>query len=159
MRIHGRIRKLGLSSRPRYQLSVHVRNDEPVPGVAGISFRSSDARATLAAFGQRGFSHVPGNTSLELGVVIRSPPREVRLETFPSQNRRIMRLALPEIDSETIAPGNRFGVRGRATGCRRASASSSMIWTRVSPSCSRPGRAFAWFSVATRWIARPLRNP
>ena len=38
------------SSRPRYQLSVHVRNDEPVPGVAGISFRSSDARATRMAF-------------------------------------------------------------------------------------------------------------
>ncbi|MDE0443120.1 MAG: hypothetical protein OXL38_13495 [Gammaproteobacteria bacterium] len=96
------------SSRPRYQLSVHVRNDEPVPGVAGISFRSSDARATRMAFERGGFSHVPGNTSLELGVVTRSPPREVRLETFLSQNRRIMRLALPEIDSETVAPGEPF---------------------------------------------------
>ena len=38
----------------------------------------------------------------------RSPPREVRLETFLSQNRRIMRLALPEIDSETVAPGEPF---------------------------------------------------
>ena len=96
------------NGRPRYQLAVHVRNDEPVPGVAGISFRSSDARAAVAAFERGGFSHVPGNTSLELGVVIRSPPREVRLETFLSQNRRIMRLALPEIDSETIAPGEPF---------------------------------------------------
>ena len=92
---------------PRYQLSVHVRNDEDVPGVAGISFRLSDARA-LAAFEQGGFSRVPGNTSLELGVVTHSPPREVRLETFLSQNRRIMRLALPEIDWETVAPGEPF---------------------------------------------------
>ena len=95
------------SGRPRYQLAVHVRNDEPVPGVAGISFRS-DARAALAAFERGGFYHVPGNTSLELGVVIRSPPREVRLETFLSQNRRIMRLALPQIDSESTAPGEPF---------------------------------------------------
>ena len=94
---------------PRYQLSVHVRNDEDVPGVAGISFRSSYARgATAAVFGRGDFSHVPGNTSLELGVVTRSPPREVRLETYLSQNRRIMRLALPGIDSETIAPGEPF---------------------------------------------------
>ncbi|MDE0039231.1 MAG: hypothetical protein OXU77_17000 [Gammaproteobacteria bacterium] len=92
---------------PRYQLSVHVRNDEDVPGVAGISFRVSDARA-LAAFERGGFSHVPGNTSLELGVVTRSPPREVRLETFLSQNRRIMLLALPEIDSDTLAAGEPF---------------------------------------------------
>lgn len=99
------------SSRPRYQLSVHVRNDEPVPGVAGISFRSSDARATRMAFERGSFFHVPGNTSLELGVVTGSPPREVRLETFLSQNRRIMRLALPEIDSETVAPGEPFRAR------------------------------------------------
>ena len=96
------------SGQPRYQLTVHVRNDEDVPGVAGISFRSSDARAALATFERGGFSHVPGNTSVELGVVIPSPPREVRLETSLSQNRRIMRLVLPQIDSETIAPGEPF---------------------------------------------------
>ena len=92
---------------PRYQLSIHVRNDEPVPGVAGISFRLSDARAR-AAFERGGFSHVPGSTSLELGAVTPSPPREVRLETFLSQNRRIMRLALPEVDSQTMVPGEPF---------------------------------------------------
>jgi len=97
------------SSQPRYQLAVHVRNDEPVPGVAGISFRSS---STAEAFEWGDLSPVPGNTSLELGVVTRSPPREVRLETYLSQNRRIIRLALPEIDSETIAPDEPFrGVR------------------------------------------------
>ena len=97
------------NGQPRYQLAVHVRNDEDVPGVAGISFLSPRAqRATAAAFERGGFSHVPGNTSLELGVVTRSPPREVRLETYLSQNRRIMRLALPGIDSETIAPGEPF---------------------------------------------------
>jgi len=94
------------SGQPRYQLAVHVRNDEAAPGVAGISFRPSEARrAAGTALELGGFSHVPGNTSLELGVVTDSPPQEVRLETYLSQNRRIMRLALPEIDAETIVPG------------------------------------------------------
>ena len=87
---------------PRYQISVHVRNDEPVAGVAGISFRSSHT------FEWGDFARVPGDTSLELGVVTRTPPREVRLETWLSRNRRIMGLALPEIDSETIVPGEPF---------------------------------------------------
>ena len=94
---------------PRYQVSVHVRNDEEAPGVAGLSFLPSYAqRATPSAFERDGFSHVPANTSLELGLVTQSPPREVRLETFLSQNRRIIRLALPEVDAETIAPGEPF---------------------------------------------------
>ena len=117
------------NGQPRYQLAVHVRNDESVPGVAGISFRSSDARATQAVFERGGVSPVPGNTSLEYGVVTRTPPREVSLETFLSQNRRTMRLALPEIDSDTLPRENRSKVLDRATGCRRTSASSSTIWT------------------------------
>ena len=97
------------NGQPRYQLAVHVRNDEPVAGVAGISFRAPSERRGAAAVFERGdFSPVPGHTSLELGVVTRSPPREVHLETNLSQNRRIMRLDLPEIDSETIAPGEPF---------------------------------------------------
>lgn len=92
------------NGQPRYQISVHVRNDEAAPGVAGISLFSSESDAL-----QRGdVSPVPGNTSLELGVVTRSPPREVRLETYLSKNRRIMRLVLREIDSETIVPGEPF---------------------------------------------------
>lgn len=86
------------NGQPRYQLAVHIRNDEPVPGVAGISFRSR------FAYEWGDFAHVPGNTSLELGVVTREPPEEVRLETYLSQNRRIMRLAVPPIDVETTVP-------------------------------------------------------
>ena len=90
------------NGQPRYQLAVHIRNDEPVPGVAGISFRSG------YAFEWGDFAHVPGNTSLELGVVASEPPEEVRLETYLSQNRRIMRLAVPPIDPETTLPGEPF---------------------------------------------------
>ena len=92
------------NGQPRYQIAAHVRNDESAPGVAGISLFSSESDALQ----QGDVSPVPGNTSLELGVVTQSPPREVRLETYLSQNRRITRLALPEIDSETITPGEPF---------------------------------------------------
>ena len=90
------------NGQPRYQLAVHIRNDEPVPGVAGLSFRSQ------YAYQWGDFAHVPGNTSLELGVVAREPPDEVRLETYLSQNRRIMRLVVPPIDAETTVPGEPF---------------------------------------------------
>ena len=89
------------NGRPRYQLLVHIRNDEPVPGVAAIAFWTS-----LYQWGD--FVHVPGKTSLELGVVASEPPAEVRLETYLSQNRRIMRLAVPPIDPETTLPGEPF---------------------------------------------------
>jgi len=89
------------NGQPRYQIAVHIRNDEPVPGVAAIAFWTS-----LYQWGD--FVHVPGNTSLELGVVAPEPPAEVRLETYLSQNRRIMRLAVPPIDPETTLPGEPF---------------------------------------------------
>ncbi|MDE0037354.1 MAG: hypothetical protein OXU77_07300 [Gammaproteobacteria bacterium] len=86
---------------PRYQVAVDVRNDEPVPGLAGLYLRA----APPSFFGQWGeFVHVPGNTSLELGVVTQGPPEEVRLETYLSKNARISRLPIPSPDAETIVP-------------------------------------------------------
>ena len=85
------------NGQPRYQLAVHIRNDEPVPGVAAIAYWTS--------YYQWGdFVHVPGKTSLELGVIASEPPSEVRLETYLSKNRRIMRLAVPPVDVETTVP-------------------------------------------------------
>ena len=86
---------------PRYQIAVDVRNDEPVPGLAGLYLWT----APPLDFGQWGeFVHVPGNTSLELGVVMQGPPEEVRLETYLSKNARISRLPVPFADAETIVP-------------------------------------------------------
>ena len=86
---------------PRYQVAVDVRNDEPVPGLAGLYLRA----APPLGFGQWGeFVHVPGNTSVELGVVMQGPPEEVRLETYLSKNARISRLPVPTADAETIVP-------------------------------------------------------
>ena len=82
---------------PRYQILVHVRNDEPAPGVAGLSYRAGEEGFTWSPFVQ-----VPGESSVEIGAVSREPPEEVRLETYLSLNRRIMRLRMESLDAETI---------------------------------------------------------
>ena len=82
---------------PRYQVAVNVRNDEPAPGVAGLG-----VTAPPTGFFQWGtFVHVPGNTSVELGVTTSGPPEEVRLETYLSKNARVSRLPIPQADAET----------------------------------------------------------
>ena len=88
---------------PRYQVAVHVRNDQPVPGVAGLGARETrpDGFGGMFQWGQ--FVHVPGDTTLELGLVIQTPPADVRLETYLSQNARVMRLSIPRVDAELIA--------------------------------------------------------
>ena len=91
------------NGQPRYQVTVHVRNDEPVPGVAGIGFRVPQSGAPFV-FGFRWgkFVHVPGNTAMEFGVTTQAPPLEVRLETYLSRNARVMRLPLPGVDPDRI---------------------------------------------------------
>ncbi|MCY3839317.1 MAG: hypothetical protein OXH09_11860, partial [Gammaproteobacteria bacterium] len=86
---------------PRYQVAVDVRNDEPVPGIAGLGSKSP-----MWQWGE--FVHVPGDTSLELGVVIEELPEEVRLETYLSKNARVSRLPVPVPDAETIVPAAPF---------------------------------------------------
>jgi len=83
---------------PRYQVSVHLRNDEPVPGMAGLGVGAPPTY--YIEWGD--FVHVPGNTSLELGITSRTPPSEVRVETYLSQNARVMRLPVARVDSETV---------------------------------------------------------
>ena len=81
---------------PRYQSTIHVRNDEPVPGVAGFGMRGPSSQM----WGP--FVHVPARTTLEFGIVSQTMPSEVRVETYLSQNARVMRLPAPRVDPELI---------------------------------------------------------
>ena len=95
---------------PRYQAAIHVRNDEPVPGVAGFGMRN---RFGSEQWGE--FVNVPANTTLEFGIVSEAIPTEVRVETWLSQNARVVRLAAPRVDPELIvAEEPLIGVRPSA---------------------------------------------
>ena len=92
---------------PRYQTAVHVRNDEPAPGVAYMIVREAETDG-FGLYHHSPFIHVPGNSSREFGVLTNAPPTDLRLETFLSQNARVMRLVLPRVDPETIVPEEPF---------------------------------------------------
>ena len=92
---------------PRYQVAVHVRNDEPAPGVAYMIVREAETDG-FGLFHHSPFVHVPGNSSLELGVLTNAPPTDLRLETFLSLNARVTRLPLPRVDPEMIVAAAPF---------------------------------------------------
>ncbi|MCY3814026.1 MAG: hypothetical protein OXH15_19725 [Gammaproteobacteria bacterium] len=76
---------------PRYQLLVHVRNDEPVPGLVRVStLRWNVARG--------GTEPVPidGHEALEIGLVVSTPPNQLWLHSHLSLNRASLRIELPE---------------------------------------------------------------
>ena len=93
---------------PRYQIALHVRNEEPAPGVAAIVWRAD----TGGLWSWSPFTHVPGESAVEIGAVSAQPPLEVRLETYLSLNRRISRLTLPNVDPAAAGDAPSFvGVR------------------------------------------------
>ena len=92
---------------PRYQIAVHVRNNEPAPGVVYMIVRETPTDG-FGLYHHSPFVHVPGNSSRELGVLTNSPPAGLRLETYLSQNARVTRLAVPRVDTEKIVPDEPF---------------------------------------------------
>lgn len=75
---------------PRYQLRLHVRNDESHPGLVVLAPDSS------AASGGRGDPvRIPGRASVELGIVVAEPPKHFWLMPYLSLNRFPIPVALP----------------------------------------------------------------
>lgn len=82
--------------RPRYQLSVHVRNDEPVPGLVQLAYlRPDEERERTDSTGP---VRIPGHASVELGLVARAPPARLWLASYMSLNRGEVALAVPAVD-------------------------------------------------------------
>ena len=95
---------------PRYQISVHVRNDEPTPGLLRLSYRESvgDESITDAT------PPIPmaGESATELGLIARNPPTQVWVWPYLSLNRRRLDLTLPEVDKTATVDAEPFsGVR------------------------------------------------
>ena len=78
------------SGQPRYQATLHVRNNETVPGVARLRYRMG--REETHRFGQP--FRVDATASAEVGLVTAEPLSEVWLESYLSMNRRPVRLRL-----------------------------------------------------------------
>ena len=71
---------------PRYHVSVHVQNGEPVVGWLRL--------ARYDMWGEGESIRVPGNSSVEIGRIYDTPPDQLWLIPYLSLNRREMRLAL-----------------------------------------------------------------
>ena len=93
----------GADGQPRYQLRLHVRNDEPYPGLVAL------APHVFAASGGRSDPvRIPGRASSELGIVVADPPKHYWLMPYLSLNQFPIQIAPPkEIDGQAahdIAP-------------------------------------------------------
>lgn len=94
------------TGRPRYQMLLHVRNDEPTPGHFRLVYGAGQR------FHEGEPIRVPGNTSVEVGMTSPDPPSRLELRPYLSLNRLPVTLALPEIDTETVQDVEPFnGVR------------------------------------------------
>ena len=89
----------------RYQIRLHVRNDEPVPGLLRVEW---SAPKKSKRGGKSAPIRIGARTSVEIGLVAETPPTEVRLEPYLSLNRQPVRLDLPEIDSESLVEDEPF---------------------------------------------------
>ena len=89
----------------RYQVRLHVRNDEPAPGLLRVEWRAAGKE-------QRGGTSPPirigARASAEIGLVTDTPPTEVTLKPYLSLNRQPVRLELPEIDREELVDREPF---------------------------------------------------
>ena len=93
--------------RPRYQVRVHVRNDEAAPGVVRLW-------ANVAVDGERVVPAttepvaVGGGEAVELGLVIGGPPEGLMLKPVLALNRRDVRLGVPDVEEGAVADAEPF---------------------------------------------------
>jgi len=85
---------------PQYQLKVHVRNDEPAPGLLRLGYLPGGEQGSPA---QRSDPvRVGAGEAVEIGLVLSKPPRRVWIEPYLALNRHGFRIRLPEVDEEKI---------------------------------------------------------
>jgi len=81
--------------RPRYETRVHVRNAEPVAGLVRLSQGVFPRSPRGEPF------RVPGNTTVDVGMVGAAPPPQLWLEPYLALNRQSVRIELVELDTQT----------------------------------------------------------
>ena len=93
---------------PRYQTRLHVRNDEPTPGLVRVLHRSTRFAATDPI-------RVPGFTSVQIGILSTGPPVSLSLDPYLALNRTMVFLDVPSFDAAATVDVAPFaGVRPSA---------------------------------------------
>ncbi len=85
---------------PRYQTRVHVRNDEPTPGLLRMRYATEGEETQAIRWDQTEPLRLAGHASIEIGLLSSTPPRELWLQPYLSLNRQDVQLILPRVDSE-----------------------------------------------------------
>ncbi|MCP4659980.1 MAG: hypothetical protein GY856_31645 [bacterium] len=85
---------------PQYQLALHVRNDEPAPGLLRLAYRPGGAEDLPSQYSEP--VKVGAEAAVEIGLVLSHPPRRAWIDSYFSLNRHSFRIALPELDEEKI---------------------------------------------------------
>ena len=94
--------------RPRYQVRVHARNDEAVPGIVRLAANApAKGDKVLAKVTSQAVS-VAGGEAVELGLVLRGPPEELWLQPVLALNRRDVRLLIPEVEEYEVVDAEPF---------------------------------------------------
>lgn len=94
---------------PRYQVTVDVRNDEPVPGLVRLSYAENTDAGIL--YDATAPTRIPAHSAVELGLVAKAVPEGLTLAPYLSLNRRPLRLSLPEPKDETVDAAPFTGAR------------------------------------------------
>ena len=82
--------------KPLHQLLVHVRNDEPTPGLISLGMPRG------SGYSEGEVIPIPAQSSVEIGRVLDAPPREVWLKPYLSMNRNLVRLSVAAGDPEEV---------------------------------------------------------
>ena len=85
----------GADGEPRYQILVNVRNDESVPGIVRIAWRTSPR---WPIYHRSPTTLIDPYSSVEIGVISTGAPLSLRLEPYLSLNRTAARLRVPDFD-------------------------------------------------------------
>ena len=90
----------GPDGAPRYQVTVEVRNDEPVPGVFRMTTRIGEGGESSREDSDP--VRIGGQSAMRWSTVLSQPPSGIWVEPYLSLNRDAFRVPLPPIEETEI---------------------------------------------------------
>ena len=79
---------------PLYQIRVHIRNDEPAPGLVRLRYMTRAGRVSGKGVEFTEPVRVPGNSSVEVALVTTGPVRMLSMSPYLSLNRRDVQITI-----------------------------------------------------------------